>query len=95
MKLLLKYLHPKQIQNFLDLTEQEKKVSSLDTGNPQEDEKRKTILTLFLELIKNTLKTNYFDKDKKALSFRFQPQFLKEIKDLKEKFPKFLSGFFS
>jgi len=84
----IEHMHPLKSSGPLDLSQALSKVKSLDSGNPSEDEKRKIILLLYINLLSHVLKTNYYIKDKKALSFRFDPQFLKDIPELIEKFPE-------
>lgn len=84
---------PKKPHTF-DTSEFERKIAQLDSGNPSEDEKRKTILSMFVSVLKNTLKTNFYAKDKKALSFRINPIFLQTLPDLKDKFPEIPYGLF-
>lgn len=72
----------------LDLSLEEKKILTLDSGNPIEDEKRKNILAFYITLLQKTLKTNLFIQDKKALSLRLDPNFITSIKPLNTKFPQ-------
>lgn len=78
----------------LDLSLEEKKVLSIDSGNPVEDEKRKNILALYMTLLQKTLKTNFYVRDKKALCFRVDPNFITSIKALNNKFPENPFGLF-
>jgi glutamate dehydrogenase len=68
--------NPKLSKTDLDFSSEEQKIKSLDTGNPQEDDKRKTTLLLFVKLLKHIQKTNIYVRDKKALSFRILPTFI-------------------
>jgi glutamate dehydrogenase len=90
----LDHVNPKSHSKHLDLSQLETKVKSLDTGNALDDEKRKMILSLYLTLLKGVLKTNYYVADKKALSFRLDPSFLRYFTDLHEKFPEIPYGIF-
>lgn len=89
----LEALNP-EIKTTLDLSGEEKKILSIDSGNPLEDEKRKNILAFFTTLLQKTLKTNFFAKDKKALCFRIDPNFITNIKALNNKFPENPFGLF-
>lgn len=77
-------MHPK----VLILTTVMEKVKKIDSGNPQEDEKRRQILLSFCLFFESILKTNYFSKQKKALAFRFSSHFLSKLPLLSVKFPE-------
>ncbi len=75
-------------------------VDNLDTGNQLNDTRRKNILKMGIHFVSYTLKTNYYRKNKTALSFRLDPKYLDELPfDRKEKFPElpfaifFMKGF--
>jgi glutamate dehydrogenase len=95
-QITLKYLNSvdPEKKERLDLSLEEKKIISIDSGNPVEDEKRKNILAFFTTLLQKTLKTNFFVKDKKALCFRIDPNFMTSIKALNNKFPENPFGLF-
>lgn len=89
-QITIKYLNaidPEKKQK-LDLNTEEQKIVSIDSGNPVEDEKRKNILAFYTTILQKTLKTNFFVKEKKALSFRIDPNFITNIKALNNKFPE-------
>lgn len=64
-------------------------VSKLDTGNDLNDTRRKNILRTGFSFICNTLKTNFYCKNKTAFSFRVDPKYLSELPyDITAKFPE-------
>jgi glutamate dehydrogenase len=66
-----------------------KLVDQLDTGYEASDLRRKNILKQGLNFIEFTLKTNFYRKNKTALSFRLDPCYLNNVPfDRKEKFPE-------
>lgn len=85
-----------QLQNeLLDL------ISALDTGNEQNDIRRKNILLEGINFVNYTLKTNFYRNNKTAFSFRLDPKYMDAIPyDRKDKFPElpfaifFMKGMF-
>lgn len=64
-------------------------IDKLDTGNEENDIRRKNILHQGMNFIHYTLKTNFFLTNYTALSFRLDPQYLDFIPfDRTEKFPE-------
>jgi glutamate dehydrogenase len=64
-------------------------INQLDTGQIINDTRRKNILSLSMEFIDKTLKTNFFRSNKSSISFRIDPLIIRSIPlDLKEKFPE-------
>lgn len=90
----LNNLAPQSTSKPLELNQEETKIRNLDTGNQNEDEKRKIILLLYLNLLKSILKTNVYIKNKNALSFRLNASFFKDLPELKQKFPEEPFGIF-
>ncbi|MBA2728669.1 MAG: NAD-glutamate dehydrogenase, partial [Parachlamydiaceae bacterium] len=63
-------------------------LNKLDTGNEENDTRRKNVLKQGLSFIKHTLKTNFFRMNYTALSFRLDPAYLNDIPfDRAKKFP--------
>lgn len=56
-----------------------KDIQKLDTGQEYNDTRRKNVLTLCLNMIHYTLKTNFFRHNYTALSFRLDPKYLDEL----------------
>lgn len=70
-------------------------INNLDTGHPENDERRKNILKQGLNLVHFTLKTNYYRLNYTAISYRLDPKYLDEIPfDRKKLFPKLPYGIF-
>ncbi len=70
-------------QEFVSLVE------NLDTGNELNDTRRKNILKQAMNMVDYTLKTNYYRKNKTALSFRLDPVYLDFLPfDRKDRFPE-------
>lgn len=64
-------------------------VSQLDTGQENNDLRRKNVLFQGMNFINHTLKTNFFRLNYTALSFRLDPAYLDEIPfEREKKFPK-------
>lgn len=64
-------------------------VEKLDTGNEDNDNRRKNVLRQGMSFIKHILKTNFFRMNYTALSFRLDPAFLDTIPfDRTKKFPE-------
>ncbi|MBS0615770.1 MAG: NAD-glutamate dehydrogenase [Verrucomicrobia bacterium] len=64
-------------------------VAELDTGNIGNDIRRKNILIQALSFAEHTLKTNFYCKEKTALSFRLDPHYLENVPyERREKFPE-------
>ncbi len=75
-------------------------VEHLDTGSELNDTRRKNILKQAIYFVDYTLKTNFYRKNKTALSFRLDPAYLDLVPyDRKERFPElpyavfFMKGF--
>ncbi len=78
---LNQYLQTKN--NFLSLVEK------IDTGQEANDIRRKNILKQGLNFIDNTLKTNFYRRNKTAFSFRLDPRYLENVPyNRVEKFPE-------
>lgn len=64
-------------------------VNKLDTGQEQNDNRRKNILRQGMNFIHHTLKTNFYRLNYTALSFRLDPKYLDHIPfDRSKKFPE-------
>jgi glutamate dehydrogenase len=64
-------------------------VDKLDTGNIATDQRRKNILKAAINFIDYTLKTNFYQINKSAHSFRLDPNYLNASPyDRKDKFPE-------
>jgi glutamate dehydrogenase len=64
-------------------------VNKLDTGQEDNDLRRKNILYMAMNMVHYTLKTNYYRMNYTALSFRLDPKYLDEIPfDRAAKFPE-------
>lgn len=64
-------------------------VERLDTGNEDNDIRRRNVLTQGMNFIHHTLKTNFYRPNYTALSFRLDPKYLDEIPfDRSKKFPE-------
>jgi glutamate dehydrogenase len=64
-------------------------IHKLDTGQQQNDNRRKNILLQAVNLIDHILKTNFFRPNKSAIAFRLDPKYLDHVPfDRKEKFPE-------
>jgi glutamate dehydrogenase len=61
------------------LAEAERAVRDYNTGHKHLDDVRRDVFRCCLALIRNTLKTNFFVKDKQAFSFRLDPAYLAEL----------------
>lgn len=76
-------LYQKNRQKFIKLMEK------LDTGQKENDIRRKNVLKQGMNFIEYTLKTNYYCNNKSSLSFRLDPKYLDDIPfQRKEKFPE-------
>lgn len=65
-----------------------KDVERLDTGNEESDTRRKNVLMQGMNFIHHTLKTNFYQNNKTALSYRLDPKYLDHIPfDRSKKFP--------
>lgn len=63
-------------------------ISQLDTGQETNDARRKNVLSLGIEFVHRTLKTNFYLPNYVALSFRLDPRYLDHIPfDRAKKFP--------
>jgi glutamate dehydrogenase len=70
-------------QDFLE------EVAQLDTGQEENDTRRKNVLRQAMNFIAYTLKTNFYRLNYTALSFRLDPTYLKELPfDRSSKFPE-------
>lgn len=70
-------------QGFLD------DVQKLDTGQEENDARRKNVLQQSMNFIHNTLKTNFYRLNYTALSFRLDPKYLDAVPfDRTKKFPE-------
>lgn len=70
-------------------------IDKLDTGNEENDLRRKTILTQALNFIHYTLKTNFYRPNYTSISFRLDPKYLDHIPfDRSQKFPEMPYGIF-
>jgi glutamate dehydrogenase len=70
-------------------------INNLDTGHPENDERRKNVLKQGMNLVHFTLKTNYFRLNYTAICFRLDPKYLDDIPfDRKTKFPELPYGIF-
>lgn len=64
-------------------------VEKLDTGQEENDLRRKNVLKLAMNFIHYTLKTNFYRLNFTAFSFRLDPKYMDEIPfDRKKKFPE-------
>jgi glutamate dehydrogenase len=61
------------------LAETERAVAAHDTGHAYLDEIRRDVFRCCLAFIRNTLKTNFFVLEKRALAFRLDPAYLAEL----------------
>ncbi len=72
-----------------------KLVSKLDTGNLLIDTRRKNVLTMAMNFVSCTLKTNAYRNNKSAFVFRIDPKILDTLPfDRNEKFPELPYGIF-
>ena len=72
-----------------------KLIDRLDTGQSNNDTRRKNILKQVLYFIDFTLKTNFYVHNKSAFAFRLDPKYLDQVPyDRKEKFPELPFGIF-
>ena len=62
-----------------ELAEAERAVRDYNTGHKHLDDVRRDVFRCCLALIRNTLKTNFFVKDKQAFAFRLDPAYLAEL----------------
>lgn len=63
-------------------------VSKLDTGQEDNDLRRKNILRMGMNMIHHTLKTNFYRMNYTAISFRLNPAYMEELPfDRTSKFP--------
>lgn len=70
-------------------------INRLDTGQEENDIRRKNVLTQAVNFIHFCLKTNYFRRNYTAFSFRLDPGYLDEIPfNRKKKFPELPYGIF-
>lgn len=64
-------------------------IDKLDTGQANNDLRRKNILKQALSFIDHTLKTNFYRHNKSGFSFRLNPKYLDNVPfERKEKFPE-------
>lgn len=81
--------YEKTKEKFLSLVEQ------LDTGQPANDIRRKNVLKQGFSFVDTTLKTNFYCKNKTALSFRLDPIYLDYVPYTRQdKFPEIPFGIF-
>ena len=72
-----------------------KDIKKLDTGNVQNDDRRKNVLHQGMNLVHYSLKTNYFRLNYTGISFRLDPKYLDDIPfDRHKKFPELPYGIF-
>ncbi|MBS3905054.1 MAG: NAD-glutamate dehydrogenase [Simkania sp.] len=72
-----------------------KLIDQLDTGNELNDTRRKNILRQGLNFVRYTLKTNFYQDNKTAFSFRLDPKYLDDVPfERKDKFPELPFGIF-
>lgn len=70
-------------------------VERLDTGQEENDMRRKQVLRQGMNMIHHTLKTNFYRSNYTSLSFRLDPKYLDEIPfDRPKKFPELPYGIF-
>lgn len=70
-------------------------IERLDTGNEINDHRRKNVFKQGVNFIENTVKTNYYQKNKTAHSFRLLPEYLDHIPfDRKQRFEELPYGLF-
>lgn len=70
-------------------------INNLDTGHPENDERRKNVLKQGMNLVHFSLKTNFFRLNYTAICFRLDPKYLDEIPfERKTKFPELPYGIF-
>lgn len=62
-----------------ELADAERAVRDYNTGHKHLDDVRRDIFRCCLALIRHTLKTNFFVKDKQAFAFRLDPAYLAEL----------------
>jgi len=68
-------------------------IDKLDTGNEENDTRRKNVLRQGLSFVKYCLKTNFYRTNYTALSFRLNPAYLDNIPfDRQKKFPEMPYG---
>lgn len=80
--------HDLKKSNIL-LEELHTQVQRLDTGHEVNDNRRRTVLEQAINVVRYTLKTNFYRNNKTALSFRFDPHYLDHAPfDRFEKFPE-------
>ena len=79
-----------QYKKFLDIRKQFlEEVEQLDTGQEENDLRRKNVLKQGMNFIYYTLKTNFYQLNYTALCFRLDPLYLNEIPmDRSKKFPE-------
>ncbi len=66
-----------------------KKVHKLDTGQEENDKRRKNVLFQAMNMIHYTLKTNFYRTNFTALSFRLDPEFMDHMPfEREKKFPE-------
>lgn len=84
--------HPQKndLNNYLQVREEFLHlVERLDTGHEVNDIRRKNVLKQGMSFIDHTLKTNFYQNNKSALSFRLDPAYLDHIPfDRRQKFPQ-------
>ncbi len=72
-----------------------KDINNLDTGHPENDERRKNVLKQGMNLVHYSYKTNFFRLNYTAIGFRLDPKYLDDIPfERKTKFPELPYGIF-
>lgn len=70
-------------------------VEKLDTGQEENDTRRKNVLLQSMNFFHNTLKTNFYRLNYTAISFRVDPNYLNDVPfDRSKKFPELPYGIF-
>ncbi|HRD55247.1 MAG TPA: NAD-glutamate dehydrogenase [Parachlamydiaceae bacterium] len=76
-----KYLHLRS--SFI------KRIQKLDTGQEENDKRRKNVFFQAMNMIHHTLKTNFYRTNLTAISFRLDPAYLDDVPfDSEKKFPE-------
>lgn len=88
--------HHYDYSTYLSIREQFlEDVKRLDTGQEENDMRRKNVLNQGMSFIHHTLKTNFYRLNFTAFSFRVDPKYLDEIPfDRSKKFPELPYGIF-
>lgn len=93
-----KKLHPDK-NNYPEYLELRKKfidiVQKLDTGQEENDTRRKNVLLQGMNMLHHTLKTNFYRTNFTSIGFRLDPKYLDELPfDRTKKFPELPYGIF-